>query len=164
MDNNMAQFLDNLGTCERLFKTPIPVAYTRLTSRVLMLWHLALPFGLWEDCRWLTIPATFMSAATLFYIEQVGVMIEEPFWVLSLEHLCSSVTSAIDGLSSAHEEALTMDWTCLVTRNPKRGLLTKYEPPVLNLDLSKSNAGRSHGVDLNVAFQRSPKPYTIPLP
>jgi len=71
MDVNLTQFHDNVGACERIFKTPIPVAYTRLTSRMLILWHLALPYGLWEGCGWLTIPATFMSAAALFYIEQV---------------------------------------------------------------------------------------------
>lgn len=104
MDENITQFHDNIGTCERLFKTPIPVAYTRVTSRFLMLWHLTLPFALWEDCHWLTIPVTFATAAALFYIEEVGVLIEEPFWVLALNSISSGIVSALDGLAAAQKE------------------------------------------------------------
>lgn len=52
MDANITQLHDTVGACERLFKTPIPLSYTRLTSRFLVIWHLALPFGLWDTCRW----------------------------------------------------------------------------------------------------------------
>lgn len=136
MDVNLTQFHDNVGACERIFKTPIPVAYTRLTSRMLILWHLALPYGLWEGCGWLTIPATFMSAAALFYIEQVGVLIEEPFWILALDSICGGITGAIDGLCIAHEEAAVM----------ARGMMTKpanhleqiRETPVEMVDMSES--------------------------
>lgn len=103
MDANITMFHDNVGACERILKTPIPVAYTLLTSRFLILWHLALPFALWRDCRWLTIPATFSTAACLFYIEQVGVLIEEPFWILPLASICTGIVAALDGLSAAHK-------------------------------------------------------------
>jgi hypothetical protein len=113
MDLNLTQFHDNVGACERIFKTPIPIAYTRLTSRMLILWHLALPYGLWDSCKWLTAPATFMSSAALFYIEQVGVLIEEPFWVLALDSICGGIgglKGAVDGLKEAHEEVLVLGW------------------------------------------------------
>ena len=103
MDDNITQFHDNIGTCERLFKTPIPVAYTCVTSRFLMLWHLTLPFALWDDCHWLTIPVTFSTAAALFYIEEVGVLIEEPFWVLALNSISGGIVSALDGLAAAQK-------------------------------------------------------------
>ncbi|KAG0562632.1 hypothetical protein KC19_9G161200 [Ceratodon purpureus] len=105
MDANLTTFHDNVGGCERILKTPIPVAYTLLTSRFLILWHLILPFALWSSCRWLTIPATFSTAAALFYIEQVGVMIEEPFWILPLQSICTGIVSALDSLSAAHKGA-----------------------------------------------------------
>jgi predicted membrane chloride channel (bestrophin family) len=50
---------------------PIPLSYTRLTSRFLVLWHLTLPIILWDDCHWVVVPATFISAASLFCIEEV---------------------------------------------------------------------------------------------
>jgi predicted membrane chloride channel (bestrophin family) len=36
-----------IGGCERIQSTPIPMSYTRHTSRSLMLWLLTLPFALW---------------------------------------------------------------------------------------------------------------------
>lgn len=109
MDANVTTFHDNVGACERIFKTPIPLAYTRLTSRMLTIWHVALPFGLWNTCGWLTIPVSFMSAVALFYIEEVGVFIEEPFWILPLSSISQGICSAVDGLYVAHEEA-SMLW------------------------------------------------------
>lgn len=105
MDRNLTKFHDNVGMCERIFNTPIPLAYTRLTSRVLILWHLALPFGLWSSCGWLTIPGTFLSVAALCYIEEVGVQIEEPFWILALASISNGIKEALDGLYAAHKQA-----------------------------------------------------------
>jgi putative membrane protein len=110
MDDNITQFHDSVGTCERLFKTPIPLAYTRLTSRVLSLWHLSLPFALWNSCGWLMIPVTFLSGAALFYIEEVGVLIEEPFWILALSSISHGVCSALDGIAAAHKQAFLLSF------------------------------------------------------
>lgn len=57
---------------------PIPLSYTRLTSRFLVLWHLTLPVILWDDCRWVVVPATFISAASLFCIEEVTSLPSNP--------------------------------------------------------------------------------------
>ncbi len=70
-DTNISQFNDSISVCERLIRTPIPLSYTRLTSRILVLWHLTLPVVLWDDCKLMVIPATFISAACLFCIEEV---------------------------------------------------------------------------------------------
>lgn len=104
MDRNFTQFHDNVGTCERIFKTPIPLSYTRLTSRFLVIWHIALPFGLWDQCRWLVIPAVFFNAAALLCIEEVGVVIEEPFSSLALGAICNTIKNNIAGLVEAHSE------------------------------------------------------------
>eukprot|EP00246_Nothoceros_aenigmaticus_P016087 TRINITY_DN7057_c0_g2_i1.p1 TRINITY_DN7057_c0_g2~~TRINITY_DN7057_c0_g2_i1.p1 ORF type:complete len:358 (+),score=27.70 TRINITY_DN7057_c0_g2_i1:169-1242(+) len=71
MDRNLTQLHDNIGGCERLFRTPIPVSYTRLISRFLVLWHIALPLCLWQSCGLLIVPATTASAAALFCIDEV---------------------------------------------------------------------------------------------
>lgn len=144
MDKNLTQFHDNVGACERIFKTPIPVAYTRLTSRVLMLWHMVLPFALWEECGWLTIPVTFMSSAALFYIEEVGVLIEEPFWVLPLSSISAGIVTSVDALAAAHKEALMMTWGMSSERNK--------DHVVVNFDKLRSDDLR-HG-DLNIVLTR----------
>lgn len=88
LETKLACFHEGIGVCEQLTGTPIPLSYTRLTSRFLVLWHLTLPIILWDDCQWIVVPATFISAASLFCIEEVGVLIEEPFPTLALDELC----------------------------------------------------------------------------
>jgi predicted membrane chloride channel (bestrophin family) len=44
LDTNITALGDALGGCERIFKTPIPLSYTRHTSRVLIIWLAVLPF------------------------------------------------------------------------------------------------------------------------
>lgn len=67
----MLQLQEGIGVCDQLMGIPIPLSYTRLTSRFLVLWHLTLPVILWDDCHWNVVPATFISAASLFCIEEV---------------------------------------------------------------------------------------------
>ncbi|KAG0582810.1 hypothetical protein KC19_3G087800 [Ceratodon purpureus] len=103
MDDNISIFNTNLGECERILNTPIPLAYTLLTSRFLIMWHLALPFALSGECGWLTIPAAFLVATSLFYIEEVGVLIDEPFWILSLGPVTDGIVIEVDELLQYHE-------------------------------------------------------------
>jgi predicted membrane chloride channel (bestrophin family) len=121
-ESKLSCFLEGIGVCEQLVGIPIPVSYTRLTSRFLVLWHLTLPVILWDECKWIVVPATFISAASLFCIEevesllfckpfllsrlfcitplnaptfQVGVLIEEPFPMLALDALCKQLHDGI---------------------------------------------------------------------
>ncbi|XP_055810763.1 voltage-dependent chloride channel 1, chloroplastic-like isoform X3 [Solanum dulcamara] len=91
LESKISCFHEGIGICEQLLGIPIPLSYTRLTSRFLVLWHLTLPIILWDDCHWIVVPATFISAASLFCIEEVGVLIEEPFPMLALDELCQRV-------------------------------------------------------------------------
>ncbi|KAF8380245.1 hypothetical protein HHK36_027728 [Tetracentron sinense] len=91
LESKITCFHEGIGVCEQLMGIPIPLSYTRLTSRFLVLWHLTLPIILWDDCNWIVVPATFISAASLFCIEEVGVLIEEPFPMLALDELCNLV-------------------------------------------------------------------------
>ncbi|KAK7295067.1 hypothetical protein RJT34_17970 [Clitoria ternatea] len=88
LESKISCFHEGIGICEQLLSIPIPLSYTYLTSRFLVLWHLTLPIILWDDCHWIVVPATFISAASLFCIEEVGVLIEEPFPMLALDDLC----------------------------------------------------------------------------
>ncbi|KAF5733047.1 Bestrophin-like protein isoform 1 [Tripterygium wilfordii] len=89
LEANISCFHEGVGVCEQLMGIPIPLSYTRLTSRFLVFWHFTLPIILWDDCHWIVVPATFISAASLFCIEEVGVLIEEPFPMLALDELCN---------------------------------------------------------------------------
>ncbi|CAN1308740.1 UPF0187 protein At3g61320, chloroplastic [Linum perenne] len=96
LEAKLSCFHEGLDVCEELIGIPIPLSYTRLTSRFLVLWHLTLPIILWEECHWIVVPATFISAASLFCIEEVGVLIEEPFPMLALDALCSLVCQNVE--------------------------------------------------------------------
>ncbi|XP_052191738.1 UPF0187 protein At3g61320, chloroplastic-like [Diospyros lotus] len=95
LESKISCFYEGIGVCEQLVGIPIPLSYTRLTSRFLVLWHLTLPIILWDDCNWIVVPATFVSAASLFCIEEVGVLIEEPFPMLALDELCKLVQTNV---------------------------------------------------------------------
>ncbi|XP_073001098.1 voltage-dependent chloride channel 1, chloroplastic-like [Typha latifolia] len=95
LESKISCFHEGIGVCEQLMGIPIPLSYTRLTSRFLVLWHLTLPVILWDDCDWMVVPATFISAASLFCIEEVGVLIEEPFPMLALDELCGQLLDGI---------------------------------------------------------------------
>ncbi|KAK1284532.1 UPF0187 protein [Acorus calamus] len=95
LESKLSCFHEGINVCEQIMGIPIPLSYTRLTSRFLVLWHLTLPIILWDDCAWIVVPATFISAASLFCIEEVGVLIEEPFAMLALDELCNLLHNSI---------------------------------------------------------------------
>ncbi|MCO5598458.1 hypothetical protein L7F22_052553 [Adiantum nelumboides] len=108
LDSNLVSLQDNMSACERIFTTPIPVSYTRLTSRILVIWHLLLPLALWDQCSWVTVPATFLSAAALFCIEEassssVGVLIEEPFSILPLASISNTIRCNVETILHQHK-------------------------------------------------------------
>ena len=72
MHANITVFHDMLGGCERLLRTPIPLSYTRHTSRFLLIWLLVLPVCLWGEIGWGIVPSTPLIAMLLLGIEAVS--------------------------------------------------------------------------------------------
>merc|ERR1719491_1772050 len=76
IDRSIGVLVDLTGACERIFKSPIPLVYSRHTSRFLSLFLLFLPFALWtQDPSWnhiVTIPTSYIIAFFLFGIEELG--------------------------------------------------------------------------------------------
>ena len=100
MDQSISTLVDLTGACERIFKSPVPLVYTRHTSRFLFTFLTFIPFGLWPvmDKSWnhlATIPVTFIIAFFLLGIEEIGIQIEEPFSILPLEALCNGAIAAV---------------------------------------------------------------------
>jgi len=82
-----------LGGCERLLTTPIPVSYTRHTTRSLILFLIGLPFGLWSVLGWNTVLVTMLIAFITLGIDETGFGIEEPFAIMPIQQLCQVVTA-----------------------------------------------------------------------
>jgi putative membrane protein len=98
LDANITALGDALGACERLLQTPIPNAYTRHTTRFLVLWLGVLPLALWPVCRWASVPVAAITTWALLGIESLGVLIEEPFATLPLGRLSADVAENIEGM------------------------------------------------------------------
>lgn len=104
LEGNISKFNASTTICEQLLQTPIPLSYTCLTSRFLVVCYLTLPIVLWDPCNWLVVPATLLSAAALFYIEEVGVLIEEPFPMLSLDKVVGIVHENIQDVMELQQQ------------------------------------------------------------
>ena len=96
--------VDTLGVCERILRTPMPLAYAIHLKQLLLIYCLLLPFQIVDELRWWTAPAIALVSFTLFGIEAIGVEIENPFGTdpndLPLDTICNTIERNIDDLIS----------------------------------------------------------------
>jgi len=78
MLNTIDKLSDQIGACEKLVQTPIPLAYARHTSRFLSVWLLTIPFVL-IDLGLAIVPCVGIISWALFGIHEIGLQIEDPF-------------------------------------------------------------------------------------
>ncbi|MDJ0846406.1 MAG: bestrophin family ion channel, partial [Crocosphaera sp.] len=71
--------VDVLGACERILKTPIPLAYTIHLKQLVLLYCLTLPFQFVDELGWMTAPIVALISFTILGIEAIGIEIEDPF-------------------------------------------------------------------------------------
>ena len=99
IDEDLRRFLDITGACERILKTPIPFSHVFFIKNFIMLYSIAIPFGLFHFFDWYTIIATCFIAWGLIGIETVSESIEEPFGMdandLALTHMSGSMYAAV---------------------------------------------------------------------
>jgi len=69
----------HLTACERILKQPVPLSYSRHTSRFLSLYMFLLPFSLVGPLGWATIPVVTAVTWSLVGIQEIAHFIEEPF-------------------------------------------------------------------------------------
>lgn len=94
--------VDSLGACERILKTPIPLAYAIHLKQLLLIYCLLLPFQMVESLGWYTGLIVALVSFTLFGIEAIGLEIENPFGYdendLQLDGICQTMKRNIDDL------------------------------------------------------------------
>lgn len=87
-----AAFSGAARQCEMLTTTPIPLSYTRHTSRFLMIWLSLLAFPLADELSgFAAVPALFFISMLLLGVEEIGVQIEEPLSIMDLEGMVASL-------------------------------------------------------------------------
>jgi putative membrane protein len=96
--------VDYLGGCERIKKTPIPLAYSIHLKQLLLLYCLTLPFQIVEQLGWGTGLITGIISFAVFGIEAIGIEIENPFGKdpndLPLDDICQTMEINIEDLIS----------------------------------------------------------------
>lgn len=94
--------VDMLGVCERILKTPIPIAYSIHLRQLLFVYCLALPFELVGELGSWTILVVSLVSFTMFGVEEIGIEIENPFNCdpndLPLDDICQTMKRNIDDL------------------------------------------------------------------
>ena len=87
--------VDNMGGCERILNTPLPLAYAVHLRRALIIFCVSLPFALIENFGVWSIPVSMLVSYIFFGIEEIGVEIEDPFGTdpndLPLEQFCAVI-------------------------------------------------------------------------
>lgn len=115
--------VDVLGGCERILKTPIPLAYAIHLKQLLLLYCLALPFQMVESLGWWTALAVGLISFAVFGIEEIGIEIENPFGHdpndLPLDAICETMHRNLEDLitltphNCRWQEPATATWPSL---------------------------------------------------
>jgi ion channel-forming bestrophin family protein len=98
------QLVDSLGGCERILKTPMPMAYAIHLKQLLLLYCLSLPFQTVGTMGWMTGLMVALISFTLFGIEAIGIEIENPFGHdandLPLDAICATMLRNVEDLTT----------------------------------------------------------------
>ncbi|MDE0771064.1 MAG: bestrophin family ion channel [Salibacteraceae bacterium] len=79
IDQEMQEFLDILGACERIKNTPIPYSYNMYIKKFIFTYSVTLPFGIMSITHYWTIPITCILFYLLVSTELIAEEIEDPF-------------------------------------------------------------------------------------
>ncbi len=79
VDQSLTELTNIQGGCERIRNTPIPFSYTVLIHRIVAVYCLLLPFGLYDTVRLATPLVVLFVSYAFFGLDAIGDEIEDPF-------------------------------------------------------------------------------------
>eukprot|EP00171_Calliarthron_tuberculosum_P016713 IDg16713t1 len=99
LEQMMSDLIDIQGACERIVKTPVPLSWSRHTTRLLSIWALTLPLVLVPLEGVMSVPTVAVISWGIFSIEEIAHIMEDPFleqrYSLPLEGFCKTIESDI---------------------------------------------------------------------
>lgn len=79
LNNELASFADNLGACERIKNTPIPISYNIFIKKIIFIYIFTMPLTVVLDFKFWSIPIVTLVFYAFAGIEIMAEEIEEPF-------------------------------------------------------------------------------------
>ncbi len=105
LDKERALLIDDIGACERILKSPLPVVYSIEIRRFIALFLLMLPLVLLHhlEAVWMIPFITMIVAYPLLAIDRIGVELQNPFVTRNLCHLplddiCETIERNVTGM------------------------------------------------------------------
>lgn len=86
-EKQRALLIDNIGACERILKTPMPLVYAIKTRRFILIYLLLLPFSLIDLSNLMSVIIAMIVAYPLLSIDKIGLELQNPFAQKNLSHL-----------------------------------------------------------------------------
>ncbi|MBW4449349.1 MAG: hypothetical protein KME38_21535 [Spirirestis rafaelensis WJT71-NPBG6] len=115
MNTSLDSMVEAFMGCDRILKTPIPIAYSIYLKRLLLIYCFLLPMKLVHDLTWWIAPIVALICFILFGIEEIGNQIEDPFGTdsndLPLDEICITLINNLEDLHSAKavENSITLN-------------------------------------------------------
>lgn len=109
----MSALNDVLTGTERVLTTPLPIAYAIAISQITWVYCILLPFQLYQNLGWVTIPATVAAGYIILGLLLIGQEIENPFGQdvndLPLENYCAQIAAEMD-IIAAKRKPRSAEW------------------------------------------------------
>jgi putative membrane protein len=98
IDQERATLIDHIGGCERILKTPLPMAYRVEIRRLLVIFLVMTPLAVVDRVHWATPAVTLLVTLPLLAIEKIGTELQFPFSPRSLNPLpLDEICDTIEG-------------------------------------------------------------------
>mmetsp|Transcript_21872 Transcript_21872/g.53544 ORF Transcript_21872/g.53544 Transcript_21872/m.53544 type:complete len:456 (-) Transcript_21872:419-1786(-) len=103
-DEQLQRLCGVFGASERVLRTSLPTSFTRHTSRLMFFWSNALPLAYYSALGpFGTLPASIFTSWAIQSIEDIGVQLEEPFFVLPLRQYSDGIFDAVNQIDRNYE-------------------------------------------------------------
>jgi putative membrane protein len=107
LDQELKEFTNIIGACERIRNTPIPFSYTLFIKKFIFIYVFTLPFGLIPDFHYWSIPVVMFVFYVMVSLEILAEEIEDPFGTddndLPTDELAGKIDDSVHEIMSSRE-------------------------------------------------------------
>merc|ERR1712032_525849 len=105
VNENISELIADIGKCERILSTPMPLSYSRLSARFLIAWLMLLPFHFCTASQGIAGVLVKELFISFFFLqtEDIGHHIEEPFSVLPLDAITAKIAKQAKQVEEQYE-------------------------------------------------------------